>query len=120
VLAGKRGPVDALVPAGLAKVTQARGDLDGDAIDDVALLVQQAPSSSGEPERAQAILLFRGDRSGQFTLWKVGTQHFVVSVPNFMEPNGLGVFQIRKGVLTAASAEAKPCRWAVGPRLVAR
>jgi hypothetical protein len=109
-LAGKAVGEGALIPRGFAKVAEARGDLDGDGTDDLALIVrraakelqEKAPSedSDGVP---QAVLIFTGDKSGKYTLWKLGASHFMDSTDNLMEKGGVGLFQIKKGVLTIAS-----------------
>jgi hypothetical protein len=110
VLAGKAVVEGALVPRGFAKVAEAKGDLNGDGTDDMALIVRRAakeqrakaPSddSDGVP---QAVLIFTGDKSGKYTLWKLGAKHFMDSIENLMEEGGVGTFQIKKGVLTMAS-----------------
>ena len=110
VLAGKAVVEGALVPRGFAKVAEAKGDLNGDGTDEMALIVRRAakeqrakaPSddSDGVP---QAVLIFTGDKSGKYTLWKLGANHFMDSSENLMEEGGVGTFQIKKGVLTMAS-----------------
>jgi hypothetical protein len=109
-LAGKAVVEGAVVPSGFAKVAEAKGDLNGDGTDDLALIVRRAakmqqgkaPSedSDGVP---QAVLIFTGDKSGKYTLWKLGASHFMDSTENLMEEGGVGSFQIKKGVLTMAS-----------------
>jgi hypothetical protein len=109
-LAGKAVVEGALVPRGFAKVAEAKGDLDGDGTDDVALIVRRdaekkgakAPfaESDGVP---QAVLIFSGNKSGKYTLWKLGASHFMDGTENLMEEGGVGIFQIKKGVLTMAS-----------------
>jgi hypothetical protein len=109
-LAGNAVVEGAVVPSGFAKVAEAKGDLNGDGTDDLALIVRRAakmqqgkaPSedSDGVP---QAVLIFTGDRSGKYTLWKLGASHFMDSTENLMEEGGVGSFQIKKGVLTMAS-----------------
>jgi hypothetical protein len=112
-LAGKTFTAKQLVPRGLVKVAEAKGDLDGDGTDDVALIVHDDPKASKTPGGgaadpdifSQSVLLFHGDKSGKYLLWKVGETHFVDSHPNFMEQDGFGVLQIKKGVLTIGSSE---------------
>jgi len=109
-LAGKPVVEGALVPRGFAKVAEAKGDLNGDGRDDVALIVRRdarpkaakAASADGD-EVPQAVLIFTGDSSGKYTLWKLGARHFMDSGENLMEEGGVGMFQIKKGVLTMAS-----------------
>ena len=109
-LAGKAVVEGALVPRGFAKVAVARGDLNGDGTDDIALIVRRATKKQGAkppPEDSddvpQAVLIFAGDKSGKYTLWKLGATHFMDSSENLMEEGGVGTFEIRKGVLTMAS-----------------
>jgi len=111
-LAGKTFSEKHLVPRGLVKVAEAKGDLDGDAIDDIALIVHDDPKASAsagaasDPEiLSQTVLLFHGDKAGKYVLWKLGETHFVDSNPNFMEKDGFGLLQIKKGVLTIGSSE---------------
>ena len=109
-LAGKTVVEGALVPSGFAKVAGAKGNLNGDGTDDLALIVRRAgnkkrakaPSaeSDGVP---QAVLIFTGDKTGKYTLWKLGASHFRDGTENLMEEGGVGLFQIEKGVLTMAS-----------------
>jgi hypothetical protein len=109
-LAGKAVVEGALVPRGFSKVAEAKGDLNGDGTDDVALIVcrdakktrAKAPSdeNDGVP---QAVLIFTGDKSGKYTLWKLGARHFMDGFENLMEKGGVGSFEIKRGVLTIAS-----------------
>jgi hypothetical protein len=109
-VAGKPVVEGALVPHGFAKVAEAKGDLNGDGIDDLALIVRRAakekrakaPAEAGD-DVPQAVLIFTGDKSGKYTLWKLGASHFMNSFENLMEAGGVGTFQIKKGVLTIAS-----------------
>jgi hypothetical protein len=97
-----------LVPRGLVKVAEAKGDLNGDGIDDIALVLHLGPQAAGDADvLGQSVALFAGDKSGKYSLWKVGDSHFVDSIPDFMEPHGVGVFQIKKGVLTVGSSEMR-------------
>jgi hypothetical protein len=109
-LAGKAVVESALVPRGCAKVAEAKGDLDGDGTDDVALIVRRAAKKKRAKARnedddgvPQAVLIFTGDKSGKYTLWKLGASHFMNSTENLMEAGGVGSLQIKKGVLTIAS-----------------
>ena len=110
-LAGKTVAEGAVVPRGFVKVAQAKGDLTGDGADDLALIVRRAAKkkrakasadeqSDGVP---QAVLIFTGDKAGKYTLWKLGASHFTDGGANLMEEGGVGLFQIKKGVLTIAS-----------------
>jgi len=93
-----------LVPAGFIKVKEARGDLNQDGIDDVALIVQQkAIQDSDQSDLPQIVLLFLGDESGAFTFWKIGPHHFLDSNPNFISEGGVGELKIEKGVLIIQS-----------------
>ena len=56
--------------------------------------------SDGVP---QAVLIFAGDKSGKYLLWKLGASHFMDDGGNLMEKGGVGDFQIQNGVLTIAS-----------------
>lgn len=110
-LAGKTAIEAALVPHGFAKVAEAKGDLNGDGIDDVALIVRRAAKTKGAKASSedgsdgvpQVVLIFTGDGSGRYSLWKLGAHHFMDSFENLMEEGGVGDFQIKKGVLTIAS-----------------
>jgi len=103
-LAGKAVAESALVPRGFVKVAQAKGDLNGDGVDDAALIVRSGAKKKDESDDVpQAVLIFTGDRSGTYTLWKLGARHFMDSAANLMEEGGVGGFQIKKGVLTIAS-----------------
>jgi hypothetical protein len=109
-LAGKPLVEGDLVPRGFAQVARAKGDLDGDGLDDLALIVRRAekkvPAKGGsedEHDVPQAVLIFTADGSGKYTLWKLGTTHFMDSSANLMEEGGVGTFAIKKGVLTIAS-----------------
>ena len=62
---------DALVPRGFVKVAEAKGDLNGDGTDDVALIVRRAAKKqrTKAPDQdsddvPQAVLIFSGDKSG--------------------------------------------------------
>jgi hypothetical protein len=111
-LAGKTVAAGALVPRGFAKVAEAKGDLNGDGTDDVALVVRRAAKKKpadgsadedNDDDVPQAVLIFTGDKSGKYTLWKLGATHFMNSFENLMEPGGVGTFEIKKGVLTLVS-----------------
>jgi hypothetical protein len=109
-LAGMAVVEGALVPRGFAKVAEAKGDLNGDGTDDVALIVRRdakrkrAKAPSAEADGVpQAVLIFTGDKSGKYTLWKLGASHFMDGGENLMEEGGVGIFQIKKGILTVAS-----------------
>jgi len=112
-LAGKAIVESALVPRGFAKVAEAKGDLNGDGTDDLALIVRRAAkkkrarrSSEDSDGVPQAVLIFTGDKLGKYTLWKVGLRHFMDGGGNLMEEGGVGTFEIKKGVLTVASDES--------------
>jgi len=109
-LTGNALAAGALVPRGFTKVAEAKGDLDGDGTDDLALIVRRAAKRPAKDEAGdddddvpQAVLIFTGDKSGNYTLWKLGLTHFMASSANLMEEGGVGTFQIKKGVLTIAS-----------------
>lgn len=116
-----------LVPPGFIKVAEARGDLNHDGIDDLALIIREKSpdkddkdsekTSAGEkaqPEHQeekeddssppQVVLLFLGDKSGAFTFWKLGPHHFLDDFPRFIDEGGIGIFKIEKGVLIINSS----------------
>ena len=105
-----------LVPAAFIKVKEARGDLNQDGIDDVALIVQQkAVGDSDQSDLHQVVLLFLGDKSGAFTFWKIGPHHFLDSNPNFISEGGVGELKIEKGVLIVGSQTSLSMgSWAAG------
>lgn len=117
-LAGKTLPEKGLLPAGFLKAAEAKGDLDADGIEDLALIVHRAPKrEAGTPDGEagggtdedvfpQTVLIFKGNASGGFTLWKSGGSHFLESGPNQMETDGVAEFAIKKGVLTISSSTA--------------
>ncbi len=91
-LAGKALVQGALVPRGFARVAKAKGDLDGDGTDDLALIVRRTGkkrrakgAADDDDDVPQAVLIFTGDKSGKFTLWKLGISHFMDSSANLME-----------------------------------
>jgi hypothetical protein len=133
-LAGKVLAEGAVVPRGFAKVAGAKGDLNGDGTDDLALIVRRAPKekraqapaeeSDDDYEVPQAVLIFTGDKAGKYTLWKVGAHHFMDGGKDMMSEGGVGLLEIKKGVLTIASdvmmsvgSDAGGCtlRWRNGP-----
>lgn len=113
-----------LVPPGFTKVAEARGDLNNDGVNDLALIIREKPSDkdesaserdqdkkamSGEEKEEdssppQVVLLFLGDKSGTFTFWKLGPHHFLDAFPNFIDAGGIGDFKIQKGVLIINSS----------------
>jgi hypothetical protein len=104
-LAGKALSVEQLVPRGFEKAGEAKGDLDGDLIDDQVLIIHKAPGK--EPyEGPQFVTIFLGDRSGRYALWKLGATHFMESDSTLMEKDGVAFIQINKGVLAFASTTA--------------
>ena len=124
-LAAKAVEEVALVPRGFVKVAEAKGDLNGDGTDDVALIVRRdgrkkrakmpAAENDGVP---QAVLIFTGDKSGKYTLWKLGASHFMDSTANLMEEGGVGALE-RQGGRTVARGgwDAGGCtlKWRNGP-----
>lgn len=126
-LTGKELSDTELVPSGFVKVAEAKGDLDADGRDDVALLVhRKVHKGHGDQEgMPQLVLVFLRQPSGKCAIWKVGSHHFIDSDPDFMADNGVGTFEIKKGVLkvgtsTAMSSggwEAGGCteKWRKGP-----
>ncbi|HXU81473.1 MAG TPA: hypothetical protein VN914_08745 [Polyangia bacterium] len=107
-LAGKALSEKELVPRGFLKNGEARGDLNGDGLDDLALIVHKAPRTKGpEADEAvvQLVLIFLANRSGKYELWRSGDNHYDDWVASYSdEDNEVGVLQIKKGVLTIASA----------------
>jgi hypothetical protein len=126
-LAGKSLAEGALVPRGFVKVSEAKGDLNGDGVDDLALVVRHAPKkkpSDDDDGVPQAVLVFTGDKAAKFTLWKLGARHFMDDADDLMEKGGVAVFEIKKGVLKMTSdammsvgSGAGGCtlRWRNGP-----
>ena len=93
-----------LVPQGFTKVAEARGDLNHDGVDDLALIVRQKPEQGSDDSfLPQAVLLFLGEKSGTFTFWKIGPHHFLDSSSSLMSDGGVGNFKIEKGVLIIQS-----------------
>ncbi len=127
-----------LVPQGFTKVAEARGDLNHDGMDDLALIVREKkpdkddrdsektsageksqPGEENEKEEEsdppQIVLLFLGDKSGAFTFWKLGPHHFLDDFPRFMDEGGIGEFKIQKGVLILKSSIGVSAgSWAAG------
>jgi hypothetical protein len=94
----------ALIPQGYTEVARAKGDLNTDGIDDIAVIVRP---SSGKAEAAkQQVLLFRGDGQHSFHLWKKGETHFIRNHPDFIEPAGFAGMDITKGVLSIRTSTA--------------
>jgi hypothetical protein len=107
--AGKTVTEAELIPRGFAKVAEAKGDLNGDGTDDVALIVRRDARKPGKTAEdtdgdvPQAVLIFTGDQAGKYTLWKLGAHHFMDGFPNLMEEGGVADFEIKKGVLSLQS-----------------
>jgi hypothetical protein len=111
LLAGPALSEKDLVPRGFLRNGAAKGDLDGDGVEDLALIIHRdhrklSHGHGGDaPEvLAQLVLLFRGDKSGKFTLWKSGDTHFADWVLSYSDDdNEVGLFEIKKGVLSIGS-----------------
>jgi len=117
-------------------VAEARGDLNRDGVDDLALIIREkrpekddkdfGKTSAGEKSQPdneqeeessppQVVVLFLGDKSGAFTFWKLGPHHFLDDFPNFIYEGGIGVFKIEKGVLIInSSISVSMGSWAAG------
>ena len=138
-LKGKKLAAKDLVPAGFTRVAEARGDLNNDGIDDLALMIREKssdkdsdkdkdaseqeqdkktkPDEEKEEESSppQVILLFLGDKSGTFSFWKLGPHHFPDAFPRFIDDGGIGEFKIQKGVLIInSSISVSIGSWAAG------
>ncbi len=94
-----------LLPKKFIKLAEAKGDLNADGIDDLALLIRSDTKKS-ESDIKQIVVLLLGDKDGQFSFWKTGTNHFVDSNSDFMEENGVGSFMIKNRVLNIGSSTA--------------
>ncbi len=70
----------------------AKGDLDGDGVDEQVLIVQSAPN---HPQ--QSILIFKGDE-----LWKIGANHAIEDSDGMLDPHGIVGLNIQKGILEIA------------------
>ena len=93
-IGSKKQSVKDLIPTGFELIQKADGDLDGDGVSDVAIIIRK---KAADP---QAVLLWKGDASKTYTLWKVGSTHVLPSAQNFMENGGISLINIKKGVLT--------------------
>jgi hypothetical protein len=103
-LGGRALSASELTPPGFVKAAEARGDLNGDGLDDVALIVHRRPDETRDDQDfPQVVMVFLHKRSGGYSLWKLGGAHFIESTPNLMAENGVGTFEIKKGVLTVGS-----------------
>lgn len=99
-LGGKSRSANELLPPGFVKAAEARGDLNGDGLDDVAFVVHRRPRDEhGDEDFPQVVIVFLRKRSGKYSLWKVGGTHFIQSTSNLSAENGVGTFLIKKGVL---------------------
>ena len=105
-----------LVPDGYTTSAEATGDLNNDGADDIALIVRDRSNlKEGDEYRPQYVLIFKGSKSNKYEIWKIGRSHFVNTHPNFMEPNGIGGFEIKNGVLTIGTSIALSAgSWSAG------
>ena len=126
-LTGKSLSSGELIPKGFEESARTQGDLNGDGVDDMAVIVREAVKNSksdGQKARSQDddddigrqfVLLFLGKTKDLFTLWKIGGSHFMKSYEILMEPNGIGTFEIRKSLLTLETSVAQSMgTWAAG------
>jgi hypothetical protein len=92
-----------LVPRGFLKNGEARGDLDGDGLEDIALIIHRdhhkLVRAPGEGALVQIILIFTAREPGKYEAW-LANQYADWLLDNSDEDNEAGPFQIKKGVLT--------------------
>jgi len=106
-LTGKSFQKAELVPVGYVASAETKGDLNGDGTDEVALIIREnSTSKEGDEFRQQYLLIFKGVTPAKYVIWKIGRHHFVETNAGFMEPNGVGTFEIKKGVLTIETSLA--------------
>ena len=105
-LENKKLTQEELIPKGYIKSTSAKGDLNGDGIEDVAMLIHEDNSKTPQYDLQQYVAIFMGDKEGKFSLWKVGTKHFINTTQNQMDENGVMSFEIKRGVLEMATSYA--------------
>lgn len=109
-LAGKTLSEEELVPGGFLKLAEAKGDLDGDGQDDVVLIIHRPAQKATSPGTGlvnpvtHPVLVFRADKSGKYTLWKLGLDHFITVDVYHSEEELTATLAIRKGVLTMESS----------------
>ncbi|MFZ4763069.1 MAG: hypothetical protein ACOYK8_09665 [Alphaproteobacteria bacterium] len=82
------------------EIARAKGDLNNDQVEDLAFLI------SIESISKPLVLIFLGDKSGNFSYWKLGAAHFIDDQPNFIEKSGLQLFKIEKEILHIATTDA--------------
>ena len=103
-LQNKQLAADFKLPENFREVARAKGDLNNDGVEDLALILKFVPAKSKpEDDAPQAILLFLGDKEKTYKLWKTGANHFLTNRSNRMTADGVGSFAIKKGVLTIQS-----------------
>jgi hypothetical protein len=102
------------------KAGKTNDDLNADGIPDMALIIHRLPKNSpgssspdgnnggdeenGDEDVRQYVVLFLGDKHGNYVLWKLGAAHLLDTNPNLMNETGVGDFEIKKGVLSIASS----------------
>ena len=105
-LENKKLTQEELIPKGYIKSISAKGDLNGDGIEDVAMLIHEDNSKTPQYDLQQYVAIFMGDKEDKFSLWKVGSKHFINTTQNQMDENGVMSFEIKKGVLAMATSYA--------------
>ena len=68
-----------LIPAGFKEIARAKGDLNDDEIDDIAIIIRDVAHDkiTDTGNQKQIVLVFLGNKSGGFSYWKIGAKHFV-------------------------------------------
>lgn len=106
---------DQLVPKRFVAAGQTKGDLNGDGIADVALILHRElakkksskknsdDDSEDSYDLPQFVILFTGTAEKRYELWKLGEHHFTNSMSNQMSENGLSLLSIDKSMLTVTS-----------------
>jgi hypothetical protein len=113
-LTGKSLSDKELVPRHFIKAAEAKGDLNGDNIDDLALILRWDPKvkrplpknddgDQVDDSGSQLVAIFAGEKTGKYVLWTVDDGHFEAFDNSPGADNSVGLFQIKKGVLSIGS-----------------